>query len=314
MNHKPERIVICLIAALLLGSCSNRPKNVLKQKEMVAVLLDMHRLEGVIDATGRMGGSNDDAYYFRSILDKYHITQAEFDSSLVWYTNHPNRFEKVYTRVVARLEAEKDAALLAYQDESVVLVTFAEDNIWTDSVSYEYPKDTVELSELDFSIANPYLLTGDIYKLHFIQRIVSEDSCSNRHFVFRIHYAGHVIDSIVHPLKADSLLRRYDLRMPANEKLRIDSLTGALFAADSCRGVVKHVYTDSIYLLREYNPSIQDSIRNALNLPLDSTLIEAYNQRLKETSEKTSDDNQPLKKRLQPLHIMDAFEPIKERK
>lgn len=294
MKNKHNSILFCLLILFVLTNCTNRPKNILKQKDMVAVLVDMHRFEGVVDATRNVVEQNEDLYYFQSILDKHGITQADFDSSLVWYTRYPNRFEKVYTRVVDQLESEKSAILLEYQEISTELISFAEDDIWMDSTLYIYPKDSLELSNLDFTIINPYLLTGDVYKLSFVQRLAPQDSCVNKRFIFRIHYADDIVDSISHPLKNDSLLRRYALRMPANKHLRIDSLSGSLFAADSCQSDIKYIYTDSICLIREYNPSIQDSIRNVFNLPLDSVLIEKFNE-LNENRKKEGDDIRKIK-------------------
>ena len=40
------------------------------------------------------------------MLDKHGITQAEFDSSLVWFTDNPQIFNKIYPKVIERLEAD----------------------------------------------------------------------------------------------------------------------------------------------------------------------------------------------------------------
>lgn len=46
--------------------------------------------------------------YFQSTLAKHHVTQAQFDSSLVWYTDHPLLFNRVYPKVVDRLKSEQE--------------------------------------------------------------------------------------------------------------------------------------------------------------------------------------------------------------
>ena len=52
------------------------------------------------------------------MLERHSVTQAEFDSSLVWYTAHPQLFDKIYPKVMADLqkEEEKYIALLAEQE------------------------------------------------------------------------------------------------------------------------------------------------------------------------------------------------------
>ena len=42
------------------------------------------------------------------VLEKHGITQAQFDSSLVWYTANPQLFDKIYPKVLAAIEEEKD--------------------------------------------------------------------------------------------------------------------------------------------------------------------------------------------------------------
>lgn len=42
--------------------------------------------------------------YRQAVLNKYGITQAEFDSSLVYYTRHSDRLHQVYENLVKRFE------------------------------------------------------------------------------------------------------------------------------------------------------------------------------------------------------------------
>ena len=74
---------------------------------MERVLYDLHHADGVLQAAG-MNYAHDTelALYYQAVLDKHGITQAEFDSSLVWYTDNPQIFDKIYPRIVARLEKD----------------------------------------------------------------------------------------------------------------------------------------------------------------------------------------------------------------
>ena len=71
------------------------------------VLYDLHRADGAIQTAGyNYSHDQEVAGYYKNILDKHGITQAQFDTSLVWYTNNPQIFNKIYPKVVARLEAD----------------------------------------------------------------------------------------------------------------------------------------------------------------------------------------------------------------
>lgn len=96
-----------VVCVLLLALAGCRPKGVLSSREMRDVLYDLHRADGAIQVSGYNYSHDEElAACYKSVLDKHGITQAQFDSSLVWYTDNPQIFNKIYPKVVARLEAD----------------------------------------------------------------------------------------------------------------------------------------------------------------------------------------------------------------
>ena len=86
-----------------------RPRGVLSNREMRNVLYDLHRADGAIQVAGyNYSHDQEVAGYYKNVLDKHGITQAQFDSSLVWYTDNPQIFNKIYPKVIERLEADYD--------------------------------------------------------------------------------------------------------------------------------------------------------------------------------------------------------------
>ena len=47
------------------------------------------------------------ALYIQSVFQKYDVTQAEFDSSMVWYTRHTDILAKIYEKINDRLKEEQ---------------------------------------------------------------------------------------------------------------------------------------------------------------------------------------------------------------
>jgi hypothetical protein len=73
------------------------------------VLYDLHRADGAIQVAGyNYSHDQEVAGYYKNVLDKHGITQTQFDSSLVWYTDNPQIFNKIYPKVIERLEADLD--------------------------------------------------------------------------------------------------------------------------------------------------------------------------------------------------------------
>ena len=255
------RFVFILGIILALTACNGRPKGVLGQSKMTDVLTELHKLDGCLNEKGyQYGHYPDKAPYYKFILKKYDITQAQFDSSLVWYTKNPKQFEKVYANVLINLNNEKDViASSKYHPVDSAALAKMKINLWNKRKLYNFTKDSTR-TRLDFEIKDNNLLLGDVYVLRFLQRIAPEDSCKKQHVVLRINYTNGKCDSAYTIAHHDSLLRRYTLRLPALKKLKIKSISGELLGSKTYKGKF-HAMLDSITLTREFNGLKQDSLR-----------------------------------------------------
>ena len=101
-----------------LASCQvKRPGDVLSDEKMEVVLYDYH----VAKALGEQLPYNENykrVLYIESVFRKHGITEAQFDTSMVWFSRHPEAFRTVYEKVNARLKAAKDQVedLIALRD------------------------------------------------------------------------------------------------------------------------------------------------------------------------------------------------------
>ena len=103
---KKGLIILCVLLAIV--GC--RPRGVLSNSEFRDVLYDLHRADGIIQVAGyNYSHDAEVAAYYKHVLDKHGITQAQFDSTLVWFTDNPQRFNKIYPKVIARLDADYEA-------------------------------------------------------------------------------------------------------------------------------------------------------------------------------------------------------------
>jgi len=105
---KARHIFIFVLCSVLLVLWGCRPKGVLSSNAMKEVLEDLHKTEAMLQTAGlRPSDQEIKSIYFAQVLEQHGITQAEFDSSLVWYTAHPQLFDKIYPKVIADLQAEE---------------------------------------------------------------------------------------------------------------------------------------------------------------------------------------------------------------
>lgn len=261
LNKQNFYLVSILGFILLLSACGGRPKDVLNQSDMAEVLVDMHKADALLNDGGQNYGPNfNKAPYYKYVLKKHGITQAEFDSSLVWYTKNPQKFIMVYNNVMTELTAfQKEIKNGKYHPVDTLAASIIKINIWTKRTKYILTKDSTR-THLDFKIPYQGFMFGDVYVLRFLQRIAPEDSCKKQRAILRIHYQNGKTDSVYKTAYHDSLLRRYTFRFPAIHKLKIKSISGELLGSSVYKGKL-NATVDSISLIREFNYKMQDSIR-----------------------------------------------------
>jgi hypothetical protein len=241
-------------------ACEGRPKKVLSEDKMANVLVEMHKTDAVIAEKGIVNGSySSKAPFYKFIFIKYGITQSQFDSSLVWYTKNPQRFNNVYDNVISQLsDFKKNVEKGIYHPEEMAELGRVKSDIWNKATKYTFTKDSVR-THLDFEIKDDNLLYGDLYVLKLRLFIAREDSSKNKHLVMRINYFNGKNDSAYQVLHNDGLTRHYKIRMSAHRKLKIKSISGQLLGSKGYKGVF-HVAVDSIRLIREFFPMQRDSL------------------------------------------------------
>ena len=116
IRRKKHIWLLALCSLLLLPSC--RPKGILHSGEMRDLLVDLHKTDAMIQIKGlKYNDSEIKDIYYAQVLERHGVTQAQFDSSLVWYTAHPQFFNKIYPKVLKELEREEAAFLAMHEAE-----------------------------------------------------------------------------------------------------------------------------------------------------------------------------------------------------
>ena len=118
MNGKWHIWIVVILAVLAVSFVSCRPKGILSSRKMKDVMIDLHKMDGMIEAAHMEYGYDEaKALYYAQVLEKHGITQAQFDSSLVWYTANPALFDKIYPKVVEALKNDIAAYEQLHADE-----------------------------------------------------------------------------------------------------------------------------------------------------------------------------------------------------
>ncbi len=97
MRKQLYKYSIALLAIAGIVACSKVPDGILPERKMKDVMIDMYLAEGLITGDGKSypDSLHKDALY-QSVFRKHKITQAVYDSSLVWYGKNLNILMQVY--------------------------------------------------------------------------------------------------------------------------------------------------------------------------------------------------------------------------
>lgn len=108
--QKSATYLICLLISMLVGvSCIDRPDYVLDEDQMVDLLVDVHKAEGLMEL--QVSHNNDQDFQksiMAAVLVEHGVSRAQYDSSLMWYARHLKQLVRVYSHVDERLMDEHD--------------------------------------------------------------------------------------------------------------------------------------------------------------------------------------------------------------
>lgn len=123
--------ILFSIAISFVTACSQRPKGVVSEGKMEDLLYDYHLAQGLI-----MNLPVDSSYKAQAIYDAVFenngITEAEFDSSMIYYQRRIDDLKKIYSKVMDRMTAEEKALQYKIGDSEMVVFTEGGDtaDIW----------------------------------------------------------------------------------------------------------------------------------------------------------------------------------------
>lgn len=98
-------IVINTIVLCIVIGCSSTPDGIYSESDMEDILYDYYKAKALAENLPS-GEQYKTSLYLQSVYKKYGTNEAEFDSSLVWYTSHPDKFMDVYKNLDKRLGNE----------------------------------------------------------------------------------------------------------------------------------------------------------------------------------------------------------------
>lgn len=110
MKVKAIIVSLVVIVTVCISACSSRPDYVLSSGDMEDVLYDVHKAHYLPEQMNEARDNGALQYALMlNVLKQHDVTQAEWDSSMVYYTRHADEMQDIYSHLMERLEYEASA-------------------------------------------------------------------------------------------------------------------------------------------------------------------------------------------------------------
>lgn len=250
------RVLLTACVLVVAASCHKLPEGVLDKKQMVSLLTDIHKGESVVEMQrGIYASDSMKKAVKQSILLKHGVTQAQLDTSFVYYGNHIEDYIAIYDDVIKTLEEEMKTAT----GRKVSAPVFADGdsvNVWPLSPVYKLSAND-DLRNIVFEIPkDDNWKSGDNYSLQF-----------------KILNSRQSVPQFKATLYAKYNNGKIELRpggSVVNGWMKVRLVTDSTLSASSVYGVIsfsleegENVYLDSISLVRLRNRSERYYERNS---------------------------------------------------
>ncbi len=246
-----------LMMTLVMACTPSVPSEYIQPGDMEDILYDYHIGQAI--AKAEHPGERfdfDKTKYFLSVLHKYGVTEADFDSSMVYYYSHLGRLKDIYTEVNERLADEaKDlgAAVGTINRYSQYSASGDTANIWKGATELLLiPRPT--MNRFDFTVkADTSFYKGDSFVFQFMSEYIWQSGMKDALVCIVSKYEG---DSIIQNVNHISVTGVSQVRIPANQEHKLKEMQGFIYLGngnvepDNSR---KLMFISQIQLIRFHN-------------------------------------------------------------
>lgn len=102
--------IYIILIAIIFGACSRRPSSILSESKMMDVLYDIRMVQAIYGGDPTFNTDQKKDALVAGVLEKHKITQADLDSSLMWYAENIDNYRSITDSVSARLRRNSNRA------------------------------------------------------------------------------------------------------------------------------------------------------------------------------------------------------------
>ena len=296
---------LILFTSYILISCSpTLPSGILDEDDMTDVLVDYHLAQGMAEAQGDNTDIN--RYkYIQAVFKKHRITEAEFDSSMVYWSGRAEEFTHIYDNVVTRVQAQAERMGLESTDNQDQFASLTNEgdtaNIWLGKDFACVVANAVQCVYSFTMKADSTFKVGDSFLWRFKTQFVGRSMNNEAIALLNFYYEGDTVASVNDLLRDNPKNELRHSPSRALDSLNLLSITGFIYVpltrdADQ----PKPLLVSEIQLIRMHKPLPQPipQEEETDNLRSDSLKADTLLQKKERLSPLQVRESQPKERKI----------------
>lgn len=248
-------LTIVLLVIAIMGCKPTVPKQFIQPGDLEDILYDYHVAQAMANED-RSRSSEENNYnrsaYFLAVLKKHGVTEAEFDSSLVYYYSHAERLKGIYQDVRERLNDDAKALGASVGDigkYSTYSTTGDTANVWQNETDVLLtPKPTGNRFDIYVKADTSYH-KGDYFLFQFMSDFIYQSGSRDAIVCLVAKYDS---DSIVQTVTHIAMTGESKVHLPQNREGTLQELRGFIYLNNNDRDIEarKLLFISQIQLIR----------------------------------------------------------------
>ena len=271
-------IAMLLLSAFVAVACTpSVPSDVIQPDEMEDILYDYYISQAMAgQALNQKDASYDRYVYFSAVLQKHGVTEADFDSSLVYYYSNAKRLHGIYSSLSERIGNEAmglGASVSEFNKYSSLSESGDTANIWQDATSLLLTPYAPS-NKFTFSIkADSTYKVGDSFLVNFMSDFIYQAGTKDAVVYVAVRYDNDSVSTHVTHIGVSGVSR---LRIPANDESKVSNIDGFVYlnrGSDDSR-TLKLLFISQMQFVRFHKKEMPKAVpaKDSVAAPVADTL------------------------------------------
>ena len=260
-----------LSALVTLTACKpSVPSEYIQPGDMEDLLYDYYVAQALASEDHMADYNFERTKYFLAVLKKHGVTQADFDSSMVYYYSHLERLKPIYMEVNERLADEAKVVGASVSSGRYLGYSTTGDtaNIWKNRTDLLLiPRPT--MNRFDFTVdVDTSFYKGDSFMFQFMSEYLWQTGSKDALVCIVTKYEG---DSIIQTTNHVSVSGISQIRVPANREQKLKQMYGFIYLSNTSNDETtrKMMFISQMQLIRFHNKEINNEAKQD-TVPTDS--------------------------------------------